>query len=95
MTQLAAWLLALIGPLVVRAIIALGFTALVFTGVTELVNQLIASAQASWSTIPLAVLQLCSLSGIPESLGMLFGAYMARVAMWASVGAARYVLKSS
>lgn len=71
MTQLAAWLLALIGPLVIKAIIALGFTAIVFTGVTELVNQLIASAQASWSTIPLAVLQLCSLSGIPESLGML------------------------
>lgn len=95
MMQLGAWLLALVGPLVIKAIIALGFTALVFTGVTELVNQLIASAQSSWSAIPVAVLQLCSLSGIPESLGMLFGAYMARVAMWASVGAARYVLKSS
>lgn len=95
MMQLGAWLLALIGPLAVKVIISLGFTAVVFTGVTALVNTLIVSAQNSWSVIPTAVLQLASLSGIPESLGLIFGAYMARVAMWASVGAAKYVLKTT
>ncbi len=92
--NVAAWLLTLVGPLVIRVIAALGFTAVTYTGVTALINQLVTTAQSNWSAMPAAVLQLCTLSGIPQVLGMIFGAYMARVAMWAAVGAARYVLKS-
>ena len=91
--NLAAWLLSLVAPLVVRGVIALGFTSVVFTGVTELVNSLVSTAQSNWSSLPTTVLQLASLSGIPEVLGMIFGAYMARFAMWSSVGAAKYVFK--
>ena len=90
---LAAWLLALVAPLVVRAVIALGFTAVVFTGVTAGVQQLIGTAQSSWSTLPVAVLQLATLSGIPESLGMVFGAHMALFALKASLGFGKYVFK--
>lgn len=89
----AAFLVSMVGPLVARAVIALGFTAVTFTGVTALTNSLVATAQANWSGMPVAVLQLSALSGIPEVLGMLFGALTARVAMWAAVGASRYVLK--
>lgn len=91
---IAAWLLALVGPLVVRALIALAFTAVTFTGVTAIVDQLVTLAQNSWASLPSNVLQLCALSGIPEVLGMIFGAYAARVAMWAAVGATRYVVKA-
>lgn len=93
MTGIAAWLMALVGPMVVRGLISLGFTAIVFTGVTELVGSLVSTAQSNWASIPGTVLQLASLSGIPQSLGMILGAYMARVAMWSTVGAARYVFK--
>lgn len=92
--NVAAWLLTLVGPLVFRIVAALGFTAVTYTGVTALINQLVSTAQSNWSSIPTAVLQLCTLSGIPQVLGMIFGAYMARVAMWAAVGAARYALKT-
>lgn len=91
--NVAAWLLTLVGPLVVRIVAALGFTAVTYTGVTALINQLVTTAQSNWSAMPTAVLQLCTLSGIPQVLGMIFGAYMSRVAMWAAVGAARYFLK--
>jgi len=89
-----AWVLTAVGPIVIRVIAALGFTAVSYTGVTALVGQLVATAQSNWSAVPTSVLQLATLSGIPQVLGMLFGAYMARVAMFAAVGAARYVLKS-
>lgn len=92
--NLASWLIALIGPLAIRVIAALGFTAVTYTGVTALVDQLVGVAQQNWASMPLAVLQLVTISGIPQVLGMIFGAYMARVAMWAAVGAARYVLKT-
>lgn len=92
--NLASWLIALIGPLAIRVIAALGFTAVTYTGVTSLVDKLVGVAQQNWASMPLAVLQLVTISGIPQVLGMIFGAYMARVAMWAAVGAARYVLKT-
>ncbi len=94
MTQLFAWILAALGPFLIRAVAALGFTAVSYAGVTTLVEQLVAMAQSNWAAMPSAVLQLCALSGIPQVMGMIFGAYMARIAMWAAVGAARYVLKS-
>lgn len=91
MSTLMTFLMAMVAPMVVRAIIALGFTAVVFTGVTELTNSLVSSAQSSWATMPAAVLSLIALSGIPQVMGMLFGSLVARVAMWAAVGASRYV----
>jgi Protein of unknown function (DUF2523) len=93
MANIAAWLLALIGPLVVRGLTAVGFTALVFTGVEALVNQLVANAQTQWSTMPLAVLQLSSLAGFPDALGIVFGALLGRFALKAAVGASQYVFR--
>lgn len=91
--NLGTWLLALAAPLVVRGLIALGFTTLVFTGVTELATSLVTMAQTNWSAMPLGVLQLATLSGIPQVMGMIFGAYAARTAMWAALGLKRYILK--
>lgn len=92
--NLALWVLSLVGPMAIRLVAALGFTAVAYTGVTALVTKLVETAQTNWAAMPAAVLQLCTLSGIPQVMGMIFGAYMARVAMWAAVGAARYVLKT-
>lgn len=93
MSTLAAFLLSMVAPLVMRGLVALAFTAVTFTGVTELISGMVTLAQNSWSAMPLSVLQLAALSGIPEVMGMIFGAYSARVAMWAAVGATRYVVK--
>ncbi len=90
---LVAWLIALIGPMAVRVIVALGFTAVTFTAVSVLANELISIAQSNWAGLPLTVLQLSALSGIPEVLGMISAAYMARVATWASINGIKYVLK--
>ena len=93
MMQLGAWLLALIGPLVVRGILALGFTTVTFVGVTALVNQLVGYAQTYWSSTPATILALASLSGIPECLGMIFGALMSLFTMWTTTAAMKFVLK--
>jgi hypothetical protein len=90
---IATWLLALVAPLVIRALIAMSFTAVVFTGVTELSNTMVSTAQTNWSQMPATVIQLASLSGIPESLGMVFGALIAVLALKASVGFSKYVFK--
>lgn len=94
MMNVYAFIVSILGPLVIKIIAAAGFTAVTYTGVTLLMNQLISSAQGSWSAMPVAVLQLLTLSGIPAVMGLIFGAYAARVTMWAAGGAAKYVLKS-
>jgi hypothetical protein len=92
--NLVTWLLSLVAPFVIRAVIALGFTAVTFTGVAVLANSLITIAQNNWSVMPLTVLQLASLAGIPESLGLIAAAYTARVAVWAAVNGTKYVLNA-
>lgn len=91
--NIGAFLVAIIGPLAVRALIALGFTAVTFTGVIALQNQLLTFAQSSWATLPSAVLQLASLSGIPQGLGTVLGAYVAISALKAATGFKKYILK--
>ena len=92
--NLASFIIAMVGPIAIRFMVALGFTAVTFTGVTLTMDALVIYAQTTWSSIPTTVLQLATLSGIPEFLGMIFGAAAARVLMWASFGASKYIFKT-
>lgn len=89
---IAAWLMQLIGPLATRALIALGFTAVSFAGVTAAANSLVTIAQNSWSALPSSVLAIASMSGIPEALGMIMSAYVARIAVWAAQNGTKFIL---
>lgn len=91
--SIAAFLLALVGPLALRVLSALGMGLIVFTGITELVQALISGAQTSYSGLPSAVLGLCSLAGVPAALGLVFGAYAARAALWVAASTAKLVFK--
>jgi hypothetical protein len=91
--NLVTWLLGLVAPFAIRAVIALGFTAVTFTGVSVAANSLITIAQTNWSALPTNVLQLSEISGIPEVLGMIAGAYIGRVAVWSALNGVKYVLR--
>lgn len=90
---IVAWVMGMVAPVVVRAVAALGFTAVTFAGVTAATNGLITMAQTNWSSMPVAVLQLASLSGIPESLGLIAGAFVARLVVWSAINGTKFVLK--
>lgn len=87
------FILTALGPWAVRVIAALGFTAVSYAGVSTTVTALVSYAQTNWSAMPTTVLQLITLSAIPQVMGMIFGAYAARISMSAITGAAKYVLK--
>lgn len=91
--NIVSFILGLIGPLVVRGVLSLGATAIVFTGTEQAVNALVTYAQNSWSVLPLDVLEIASLSGVPDALGMIFGALVSIFAVQASIGFSRYVFK--
>lgn len=90
---ISQWLVALVGPIAARVLVSLGFTAVSFAGVTALTDQLVQMAKDQWAALPSAVLQLASLSGIPQALGMIFGAYLAWVGVWAVQNGTKYLLR--
>jgi hypothetical protein len=93
MSTLAQFLLALVGPLAVRVLLALGISAVTFTGVDAALTGLINTAKANWAGMGGAVLGLAGVAGLPACIGLICGAMSARVAAWATASAARWVKK--
>lgn len=93
--NLYSFLAASIGPLAVRALVALGFASVSFAGVTAAFNALVLHAQSQWSALPLAVVQLASLAGIPSCLGLIFGAGLARITLWSVANGTKLIFKGA
>lgn len=92
MSTIASFLMGMIGPLVIKALIALGIGLVTFTGVTVALDGLIQMAVSNWAGVSAVVLQLVGLAGIPEALGIITGAMTARVAIWVAASATKFVL---
>ena len=92
MKTLFEFLASAVGPLAIRVLLAVGISTLTFTGVTDTLDMLIKEAQNNWSGVPAAMIQLASLSGFPEAIGLVFGAMSTRVAAWVSLSATKWAL---
>lgn len=91
MGNLSVWLLSIAGPFVIKALTALGIGTLTFAGVTEALSGLLTMAKTNWSAMPVNVLTLATLAGIPQGLGIIAGAYTSRVAMWVAASATKWI----
>lgn len=92
MTTLAAFLMSMAGPLVLRVLTMLGIGVFTFTGVTAAVQGLIDMATSNWGSLPSDILALASIAGIPQALGIITGAFVARTGMWVAVSATRWIV---
>lgn len=92
MTNLIAWLWAIAGPLAMSVLTSLGIGYVTYKGIDLSLEFLILRAQNNWAVIPAEILQLASLSGIPEALSIVFAAYSARVSAFLISGASKFVL---
>lgn len=95
MSTLASLLMGLAGPMLLRALTVVGVGTVTFTGVTQALEALITNMQSSWSALPAAMLALASIAGVPQALGIVVGAQVARVALWAASSATKFVLGAS
>lgn len=78
---LAAWLLALAGPLVKKVLVALGVGVISYAGLAMIGSQVQSAVLSSWGGVGGSALQIMSLAGIPESIGITLGALNARIAL--------------
>lgn len=79
MTNLWAFLAAASWPLVRKVLVMMGIGVLTYSALTTLVNSIVSNAQSNWGQLTGAALQLSSLGGIPQVLGIITGALVARV----------------
>lgn len=91
--NIATWLMGLVGPLAIQILLSVGFAGISFAGVTTAFNALVSYSQSAWGGLPLAVLQLASLAGVPIGLGLIFGAGVARLAIWATANGTKLIFK--
>jgi hypothetical protein len=73
------WLTALFAaasPLVNRVLIGLGFGIITYASTTILINSVIANMQQHFNSMPSNVFMIISLFGVPDSLGIILGAFV-------------------
>lgn len=78
----AAFLLALVQPMIARIMVALGLSIASFVGMDALMGQVIGAAQGAWGGLPASILALAGLAGIGQALGIIMGAVLTRVLIW-------------
>lgn len=88
---LAAFLLALVGPLVGRVLLALGLSVLTIGGMEMVVSELRQAIIQASNSLAADVLALFLISGGGSALGIIMGAINLRVALWVATRATRLV----
>lgn len=81
MVNLAVWLAAIVWPLAQKVLLGLGVGWLTYEAVTVALNVVRASVLAQLGAISGAMLQVLSLSGCMEAVGIILGAVAARASL--------------
>lgn len=73
--------LAMVAPMVARVFVFLGIGWVTYQSVTFLVNSVRDNVVGLWNGIPVAALQLITLGGFSQAVGILLGALAARAVL--------------
>jgi len=78
---LAAWLFALIVPLAQKLLVGLGIGWITFEAFNFLATQLQGAVLSAWGGVGGVTLQILSLAGVPDAIGIVLGAFTAKAAL--------------
>ena len=81
MSAFGTFLVGLAGPVVRRALTSIGVGVVSYAAIATALNAAIDSAKAAFSGFTGDALSILSLSGVPESMSIIAGAMIARVAV--------------
>ncbi|KVN40162.1 cobalt ABC transporter permease [Burkholderia territorii] len=89
----ATWLLGLVQPLIVNALIALGVGVLTVGGIDLAVNTAMSWLTAAVGGLPADLANICAMGGIFQGFGYIGGAISARVAMVGASSMKKWFIK--
>lgn len=79
--QVVTWLLAMAWPIAKKILVALGIGIVTYGGLQAVGAQINNSIVSSWGALGGYTLNILSLAGIPDCIGILLGALNARIAL--------------
>lgn len=91
--SIAVWLMSLVGPMLIQALIALGVGVLTVVGLDVALDQALSWITAGVGGLPSDMANVLALGGVFEGLSYIAGALSARVAMVGITSAKRFFLK--
>ncbi|MFT4243633.1 MAG: DUF2523 domain-containing protein [Acidovorax sp.] len=78
MTAILQWIITYA---IVRALISVGIGIVTYGAVIAAITNAISYAKTAYNTLPVEVLQFLAIAGIPEFLGIICGAVIARASL--------------
>ncbi|RKP46854.1 DUF2523 domain-containing protein [Trinickia fusca] len=90
---IAAWLMSLVGPMIIQGLIALGVGVLTVTGIDLAVNTALGWVSTNVGGIPNDLLSILALSGLFQAMSYIGGAITARVTLAGASAAKRWFIK--
>lgn len=79
--QFVTWLLALAWPIAKKVLVALGIGVITYGGLQAVGSQITNAVLSSWGAVGGYTLNILSLAGIPDCIGIILGAINARIAI--------------
>lgn len=83
MANIAAWLLALAWPIAKKVLVMLGIGWATYEGLGLLASQVTSQVADYWGQMPASFIQIATLSGIAQAVGIVLGAFTARASFMA------------
>lgn len=80
MGNVAAFLLAMVIPLVKKVLVGLGVGIITYAGLSAVGAQVTTAIQTSWGAMGSATLAILYLGGVSQSVGIILGAIAGRIA---------------
>jgi len=81
MGGLAGFLMALIGPLVRQALVAIGIGLITFVGLDTAVTSALSAAKSTLGQLPAAAMAICARGGMFTAMSIIAGGITARMSM--------------
>ena len=88
---LAAWLLAMVTPMIGRILVSLGFSVVTITGMTLVITTVRDQFLTLANSMPSDILNVFLLAGGGVGFGMLMGAVTTRVVIWQIQNATKFL----
>lgn len=81
MANLFAWVLAAVWPWVKQVMVSIGIGWVTYEGLSALGNSVQEAVISNFGLLPGGMMQIASLLGIPQGLGIILGGFNARLAL--------------
>ncbi|MGY6239007.1 DUF2523 family protein (plasmid) [Burkholderia ambifaria] len=91
--SIALWLMSMVGPMLIQALVALGVGVLTVVGFDVAFNQALSWIRDGVGGLPSDMANVLALGGVFQGLSYIVGAFSARVAMMGFGAVKRFFLK--